>query len=168
MEKKSTELTRGEEEIMQILWRLGDAVVNEIIAQTEEPRPKYTTVATFLKILENKGFVGHTPEGKSHRYYPLVGREQYARGVMSSVLTSYFDGSLAPDGVVFLAERRHFGQGDGRDSRNHAERKKITRYETASALPDSPAGPRGPQQRADLRSAAGRHAARCRNNFRDE
>ena len=80
MEKKSTELTRGEEEIMQILWRLGDAVVNEIIAQTEEPRPKYTTVATFLKILENKGFVGHTPEGKSHRYYPLVGREQYARG----------------------------------------------------------------------------------------
>ena len=73
----------------------GDAVVNEIIAQTEEPRPKYTTVATFLKILENKGFVGHTPEGKSHRYYPLVGREQYARGVMSSVLTSYFDGSLA-------------------------------------------------------------------------
>ena len=46
------------------------------------PHPKYTTVATFLKILENKGFVGHTPEGKSHRYYPLVDREQYARGVM--------------------------------------------------------------------------------------
>ena len=65
MEKKSTELTRGEEEIMQILWRLGDAVVNEIIAQTEEPRPKYTTVATFLKILENKGFVGHTPKAKA-------------------------------------------------------------------------------------------------------
>ena len=51
MDKKLTELTRGEEEIMQILWRLGDAVVNEIIAQTKEPRPKYTTVATFLKIL---------------------------------------------------------------------------------------------------------------------
>jgi hypothetical protein len=54
MENKQPELTRGEEEIMQILWRLGDAVVNEIIAQTKEPRPKYTTVATFLKILENK------------------------------------------------------------------------------------------------------------------
>lgn len=168
MEKKSTELTRGEEEIMQILWRLGDAVVNEIIAQTEEPHPKYTTVATFLKILENKGFVGHTPEGKSHRYYPLVGpRAVRARGhVVGADLL--FRRLAGPDGVVFLAERRHFGQGDGRDSRNHAERKKITRYETASALPDSPAGPRGPQQRADLRSAAGRHAARCRNNFRDE
>ena len=95
MDKKLTELPRGEEEIMQILWRLGDVVVNEIIAQTKEPRPKYTTVATFLKILENKGFVNHTPEGKSHRYYPAVSREEYARGVMSSVLSSYFDGSLA-------------------------------------------------------------------------
>ena len=95
MDKKLTELTRGEEEIMQILWRLGDVVVNEIIAQTKEPRPKYTTVATFLKILENKGFVNHTPEGKSHRYYPAVSREEYARGVMSAVLSSYFDGSLA-------------------------------------------------------------------------
>lgn len=95
MQKQLTELTRGEEEIMQILWRLGDGVVNEIIARTKEPHPKYTTVATFLKILENKGFVGHTPEGKSHRYHPLVSREDYARGVMSSVLSSYFDGSLA-------------------------------------------------------------------------
>ena len=95
MDKNITELTRGEEEIMQILWRLGDAVVNDIIAETDEPHPKYTTVATFLKILENKGFVNHRSEGKSHRYYPLVGREEYARGVMSSMLTNYFDGSLA-------------------------------------------------------------------------
>ncbi len=93
--KKIAELTRGEEEVMQILWRLGDAVVNDIIAQMSEPRPKYTTVATFLKILENKGFVGHTPEGKSHRYHPEVSKEQYARGVMSTMLSSYFGGSLA-------------------------------------------------------------------------
>ena len=53
-EKQPTALTRGEEEIMQILWQLGNGVVNEIIARTEEPHPKYTTVATFLKILENK------------------------------------------------------------------------------------------------------------------
>lgn len=90
-----TGLTRGEEEIMQILWRLGDGVVNDILACTDEPHPKYTTVATFLKILENKGYVSHRAEGKSHRYYPLVGREAYARSVMSSMLTNYFDGSLA-------------------------------------------------------------------------
>ena len=84
-------LTRGEEEIMQILWQLGEATVNEVIACTRE----YTTVATFLKILENKGFVGHTAEGKSHRYHPLVAKESYARNVMQSMLGSYFNGSLA-------------------------------------------------------------------------
>lgn len=89
------ELTRGEEEVMRILWQLGDAVVNEIIERMPEPRPKYTTVATFLKILENKGFVAHTAEGKSHRFHPLIDRERYARNVMSSMLTSYFDGSLS-------------------------------------------------------------------------
>ena len=52
MNEPQTTLTRGEEEIMQILWQLGNGVVNEIIARTEEPHPKYTTVATFLKILE--------------------------------------------------------------------------------------------------------------------
>lgn len=92
---KPLKLTLGEEEIMQILWQLGDAVVNEIIARTREPHPKYTTVATFLKILENKGFVTHRPEGKSHRYYPLIDKEEYARTVMSSLLTGYFDGSLS-------------------------------------------------------------------------
>ena len=94
-ERPIPELTRGEEEIMRIIWQLGDAVVSEIIDRTAEPRPKYTTVATFLKILENKGFLTHKAEGKSHRYYPLVDRERYARGVMSSMLSSYFDGSLA-------------------------------------------------------------------------
>lgn len=80
---------------MQILWQLGEATVNEVIACTREPHPKYTTVATFLKILENKGFVGHTAEGKSHRYHPLVAKESYARNVMQSMLGSYFNGSLA-------------------------------------------------------------------------
>lgn len=95
MSEKQLQLTRGEEEIMQILWRLETATVSEIIRETAEPHPAYTTVATFLKILENKGFVAHTPEGKSHRYHPLVAREEYARGVMSSMISSYFDGSLA-------------------------------------------------------------------------
>lgn len=103
MENKQPELTRGEEEIMQILWRLGDAVVNEIIAQTKEPRPKYTTVATFLKILENKGFVNHTPEGKSHRYYRgRKPRRVRTRGhVVGTVVL--FRRLAGTDGLVLLA-----------------------------------------------------------------
>ena len=105
MNKKQT-LTRGEEEIMQILWQLQSAVVSEIIACTSEPHPKYTTVATFLKILENKGFVGHTTEGKSHRYYPILAKEEYAQTVVASVLSNYFDGSLSQM-VSFFSEREN-------------------------------------------------------------
>lgn len=65
MDKKLTELTRGEEEIMQILWRLGDAVVNEIIAQTKEPRPKYTTVATSSNHRKQRFRQPHAPRAKA-------------------------------------------------------------------------------------------------------
>lgn len=106
LEKKSPiqELTRGEEEIMKILWDLGNGVVNDIIARTDEPHPKYTTVATFLKILENKGFVRHKAEGKSHRFYPAIPREAYAQRVMNSMLSSYFGGSIAQL-VSFFSQR---------------------------------------------------------------
>lgn len=89
------ELTRGEEEVMQILWELGAGSVNEIIARMREPKPKYTTVATFVKILENKGFVGHEAAGKGFRYFPLVEREQYAGRHLRSMLSTYFGGSLS-------------------------------------------------------------------------
>lgn len=105
MNKKPV-LTRGEEEIMQILWQLGTATVNEIIGCTAEPHPKYTTVATFLKILENKGFVGRTAEGKSHRYHPVLAKEEYAQTVVSSMLTNYFGGSLSQM-VSFFSEREN-------------------------------------------------------------
>lgn len=88
-------LTRGEEEVMQALWQIGSGCINDLIARMRKPAPKYTTVATFIKILKDKGFVAHEVSGKSHRYYPLVEREAYARNVARSVLNSYFDGSLA-------------------------------------------------------------------------
>lgn len=95
MKKNSERLTRGEEEVMQILWGLGQACCNDIIARFPDPKPKYTTVATFIKILENKGFVSHRQVGKGYIYTPLVGKEQYARRMMKSMLTDYFDGSFA-------------------------------------------------------------------------
>ncbi|MBE6196624.1 MAG: BlaI/MecI/CopY family transcriptional regulator [Rikenellaceae bacterium] len=93
--KNLPELTRGEEEVMQILWELGAGSVNEIIARMREPKPKYTTVATFLKILENKAFVSHEAVGKGFRYFPLVERERYAGRHLRSMLSTYFGGSLS-------------------------------------------------------------------------
>lgn len=98
-------LTRGEEEVMQILWQLGAGSINDLIAAMQEPKPKYTTVATFLKILENKGYVEHEAGGgKSYEYRPIVPKEEYAHSVMSGLLSSYFGGSLAQM-VSFFSRR---------------------------------------------------------------
>lgn len=106
MAKKILELTRGEEEVMQILWSIGSGFINDIIARMEEPKPKYTTVATFVKILENKGFVRHEAVGKSHRYFPLVSKEDYAGNKMRSMLSNYFDGSLSQM-VSFFSQKEN-------------------------------------------------------------
>lgn len=70
-------LTRGEEEIMQYLWQLEKGSVNDLLSVIQEPKPKYTTVATFIKILERKGYVGYDVKGKSYEYYPA----HFKRGV---------------------------------------------------------------------------------------
>lgn len=95
MEKvKNSDLTRGEEEVMQLVWQLGEANVNELLEVMPTPKPKYTTVATFLKLLEEKGFVARRPNGRGYSYYPLIEKQAYARRVMSSMLNGYFGGSL--------------------------------------------------------------------------
>lgn len=111
MDNKFQTLTRGEEEVMQLLWRIGEATVAQIIEQMAEPKPKYTTVATFIKILENKGFVGHKVEGRSHCYYPIVERDEYASGVAKSLLADYFGGSLSQM-VLFFGKKEDISVGE--------------------------------------------------------
>lgn len=92
---KKISLTRGEEEVMQALWELGEGYIADIISRMPDPKPKYTTVATFLKILEMKGAVSRTKMGKIYIYTPLLSREDYAHNLMDTMLGEYFGGSLA-------------------------------------------------------------------------
>lgn len=91
MKKKTqpTELTRAELEVMQIVWRLGEAFLGEVVEQFTEPRPAYTTVSTVIRILEAKGFLTHHVVGKSHRYYPAVGRDEYRSRFMQRVVRNF-------------------------------------------------------------------------------
>ena len=66
------ELTKAEEQIMQILWTLDEAFVNDIIDKMPEPKPAYNTVSTIVRILEKKGFVDHRAYGKTHQYFPII------------------------------------------------------------------------------------------------
>ena len=87
------ELTKAEEEIMQVLWELDSAFVKDIIAKLPEPKPAYNTVSTIVRILQQKGFVGHETHGKSHKYYPLITKEAYTKSFMKGFVKRYFSGS---------------------------------------------------------------------------
>ena len=79
VKNRPQELTRAELEIMQVLWNRGAAVVHGILDEMDEPKPAYNTVSTIVRILEKKGFVAHKAYGKTHEYYPVVSKDDYAR-----------------------------------------------------------------------------------------
>ncbi len=96
-------LTKGEEEIMLILWRLKKAFVKDILAEMPEPKPAYNTVSTIVRILESKEVVHYNAYGKSHEYYPLITRADYKRSEMKQLISTYFDNSL-PQLVSFFVK----------------------------------------------------------------
>ena len=87
------ELTKAEEEIMQVLWDLDSAFVKEILTKLPEPKPAYNTVSTIVRILQQKGFVGHDKHGKSHKYHPLITKDAYTKSFMKGFVKRYFNGS---------------------------------------------------------------------------
>lgn len=105
------ELTKAEEEIMQVLWNLEKGFVKDILAELPEPKPAYNTVSTIVRILEKKEFVGYNAFGKSHQYYPLVSREEYKGQLSSSLLQNYFEGSVS-NMLSFFAKKEKLSLSD--------------------------------------------------------
>jgi BlaI family penicillinase repressor len=99
-------LTKAEEQVMHVLWQLQKANVHSIIEQLPEPRPAYNTVSTIVRILEQKGFVGHESVGRAHFYHPLVEKDSYREFAMSNLMNGYFSGSLSKM-VSFFAEKEN-------------------------------------------------------------
>lgn len=91
---KMQKLTRAEEELMLILWKLERAFLKDVLEGFEEPRPNVSTVATLLRTLEKKGFVSHRAYSKVFEYYPLVQRRTYLRQFFADFLQKYFDGNV--------------------------------------------------------------------------
>ena len=99
------ELTRAEEQIMQILWKLDRAFVKDIVDDLPEPKPAYNTVSTVIRILEKKGIVSHKAYGKTHEYFALITKNEYRKKYFKSFLKRYFGDSF-PDMVSFFADGR--------------------------------------------------------------
>lgn len=88
------ELTKAEEQVMQILWELKKGFVNDILEKFPEPKPAYNTVSTIIRILEKKKVVGFKAYGRTHQYFPLIEKEDYLRQSTSSLVNKYFGGSV--------------------------------------------------------------------------
>lgn len=96
-------LTKKEEEIMYIIWKLKKVLVHDIIDLMPEPKPPYSTVSSVVRILQKKGFVTHKAYGKTHEYYPAISKAKYLKGSFKSLIDRYFEGSYKQM-VSFLVE----------------------------------------------------------------
>ena len=94
------ELTKGEEQVMQVIWSIGQGFANEIIAAFPEPKPAYNTVLTVIKILENKGF-------RANRYRALISKDEYSKRYLGSIVERYFNNSYL-DLVSSFAKKENF------------------------------------------------------------
>lgn len=102
----SKQLTKAEEQIMQVLWKLDKAFLREIIDAMPEPKPHQNTVATIVKILVDKGFVDIKVFGRMHQYFPLISKEQYTKGSIKSLVKTYFGGNFS-NAVSFMVKENN-------------------------------------------------------------
>ncbi|HWR99780.1 MAG TPA: BlaI/MecI/CopY family transcriptional regulator [Prolixibacteraceae bacterium] len=98
------QLTKSEEQVMQILWDLGEGLVKDILDRFDEPKPARNTVSTVVRILEKKGFVGHKDYGKVFVYYPLVQKKEYSGKQLFGLMNNYFNNSFPAMASFFAKE----------------------------------------------------------------
>lgn len=99
------QLTKAEEQVMQLLWEMGEGIVKDIRDRFEDPKPARNTVSTVLRILEKKGFVDHRAYGNIHVYYPLVSRKDYSRSQLFGLMEGYFNNSFTAMASFFAQEK---------------------------------------------------------------
>jgi predicted transcriptional regulator len=98
------ELTKAEEQIMQILWKIDKGFINDILEKLPYPKPAYNTISTIVRILEKKGFVDHKAYGKSHEYFPLISKKEYTRTYFGHFMKNYFGNSYREMVSFFTSE----------------------------------------------------------------
>lgn len=105
------QLTRGEEQIMQIVWRLKEAFIRDIIEAFPAPKPHYNTVATIVKILVKKGFLKSELLGNTHRYEAVISFEEYREKHLVNIRKNYFGNSL-PKMIAHFAKGENLSEGE--------------------------------------------------------
>ncbi|HKJ41871.1 MAG TPA: BlaI/MecI/CopY family transcriptional regulator [Sunxiuqinia sp.] len=100
------QLTKAEEQVMQIVWKLNEAVVKDVVEKFDQPKPAYTTVATVLNVLEKKGFVNRKKIGNTNLFSPAISKSEYTKFQFSALLKNYFNGSFPKMATFFARENQ--------------------------------------------------------------
>ncbi len=98
------DLTKAEEQIMQILWNLNESIVRDIVDQFPDPKPAYNTVSTVLRVLEKKEFVDHKAYGTTYVYFSKVSKKEYSKFQFTNLIKNYFNGSFPKMAAFFAKE----------------------------------------------------------------
>lgn len=104
-------LTKAEEQVMQVLWKLKEGFIRDVMEALPQPKPHQNTVATILKILVDKEFVGINVFGRQHQYYPLISKDAYSKASIKSLVKSYFGGSFS-EAVSFMVKENNISLED--------------------------------------------------------
>ena len=88
------ELTRAEEQVIQVIWEKEKVSVKDVLDDLPEPKPAYNTISTIIRILEKKQFLDHEPAGRGYIYYPLISKKEYTRKYMKHFMGNYFGNSF--------------------------------------------------------------------------
>ena len=99
-------LTKAEEQVMQVLWKLQQGFLKDIVENSPEPKPHSNTIATILKILVEKGFVDYEIQGRNNLYKPLISKAEYGKKTINQVVKGYFEGSPARLVSQFLSDNK--------------------------------------------------------------
>ncbi|HVU96007.1 MAG TPA: BlaI/MecI/CopY family transcriptional regulator [Puia sp.] len=99
-------LTKAEEQVMLVLWRIGRGFLKDIVEETPEPKPHPNTVATLLKILVEKGYVEYTVQGRNNCYEPTLSKAEYGRKSAQQLVKGYFEGSAAKLVSQFVSDKK--------------------------------------------------------------
>jgi predicted transcriptional regulator len=105
------ELTKAEEQIMQILWKIEKGFIKDILEHYKKPKPAYTTIATILKIMDKKGFVSYKTYGNTYQYYPLITKKEYSKKQLNKVFSKHFENSIE-DVVTYFADNNKVNVSD--------------------------------------------------------
>ena len=104
-------LAKREEQIMQVFWTLEKAFIKEIIPELPDPKPHYNSVATMVKILEDKGFLTHETFGNIYRYHPIISRDDYQKHAMKDIVSQYFNNSY-PSMLAYFAKEQKLSESE--------------------------------------------------------